>query len=491
MATKPVVQPEAWATNALYTTGPFIGSASKVVPAVGIAAEGHRPGANFPTAAEHENSQQNRLTALARWVFLGTFNTTANAHVVETNALGRAGVHGLTVADLIDETAVDITGANTLTPTILATCLTGATVFQSETGNTAGTGFAAQTKAGAATGFAAFMLGSPAGARGVRITADAATAGTCISATTAGTGFAGFFTSSGIPNQGAVVSVTCSGPSTTIGLSGLGSGNGAGLQGTGNGTSSANGVEGFLLNGTGAGVFGKTAPGATVASRGVKGQAQAAGDAIEAVVTVGSTGNALRLSAAPLTSTAIYVPGKAGDPSNTFNGRMDFNATTATWVHSDQDAANYRDFWSSRGGIAIGRSTGLQVVTNNSSVTWVVASTLTLTGQDAPHRAGVYINLRFTCDARTIIAALNTLDVRIRDTTAGVTVMDRSGVGAGATDGYKLATVTTEWQRGVAVDVDYLIPAAGDRTFVVEVKTATANGIQVRDPKLVPFGCVP
>ena len=52
MATKPSTSPRLWGTNALYTTGPFIGQPGKVDPGVGVAAEGHRPGAAFPTPAE-------------------------------------------------------------------------------------------------------------------------------------------------------------------------------------------------------------------------------------------------------------------------------------------------------------------------------------------------------------------------------------------------------------------------------------------------------
>ena len=59
MATKPSTIPRVWASSALYTNGPFIGDVMKVDPGAGIAAAGHRPGASFPTAAEHENFQQN------------------------------------------------------------------------------------------------------------------------------------------------------------------------------------------------------------------------------------------------------------------------------------------------------------------------------------------------------------------------------------------------------------------------------------------------
>lgn len=115
MATKPIVQPELWASNAVYTTGPFIGSPGKVVPGGPVAAEGHRPGSAFPTPAEYENSQQNRITDLVRWVFLGSSAGAADAHIVETDTSGRATLHGLTVDDSADETALVVFGSGATT----------------------------------------------------------------------------------------------------------------------------------------------------------------------------------------------------------------------------------------------------------------------------------------------------------------------------------------------------------------------------------------
>src|SRR5688572_32336253 len=126
MATKPSSTPEIWASNALYTTGPFIGLSSKAVPAPAVAAEGHRPGSAFPTPAEYENSQQNLITTwIKSWLSLGSSAGAADAHVVETNAAGRATLHGLTVNDLVNEVAVLLTGVGVLTPAVLVTNTSG------------------------------------------------------------------------------------------------------------------------------------------------------------------------------------------------------------------------------------------------------------------------------------------------------------------------------------------------------------------------------
>ena len=87
MATKPLVPPRVWDSAGVYTTGPFIGSISRVDPGAGIAAEGHRPGNAFPTPAEYENYQQNLITRMVtEWLFLGSYTGAADAHVVETDA---------------------------------------------------------------------------------------------------------------------------------------------------------------------------------------------------------------------------------------------------------------------------------------------------------------------------------------------------------------------------------------------------------------------
>lgn len=186
MPTKPLAQPEYWATDAVYTTGPFIGQPQKVVPPGAFAAEGHRPGSLFPTPAEYENSQQNGITGLARWTFAGTYNPDADAHIVETDATGRAGLHGLTVTDLVDETAVQVSGANTVAPTLTVQCSTDATRIQASLGVSNGTGYDVDCGIGTCVGYSAVMTASPG--TGVSVQADAATSGRPLLITNAGSG---------------------------------------------------------------------------------------------------------------------------------------------------------------------------------------------------------------------------------------------------------------------------------------------------------------
>ena len=136
MATKPVTYPNIWDSSGIYTTGPFIGSVSIVDPGVGVAGEGHRPGSLYPTAAEHENYQQFQLTTwVTTWLALGSSAGAADAHILETDSVGRFRAVGARFVDAVDETVLDITGANTLVPAVFVT--SAATSYQANMGNNA------------------------------------------------------------------------------------------------------------------------------------------------------------------------------------------------------------------------------------------------------------------------------------------------------------------------------------------------------------------
>jgi hypothetical protein len=90
MPTKPT-EPLEFATNNVYTApdaGPFPGSANKVAPPNYL--NGFLPG--NPIAAEHANSLWNSDSLWNRWVWGGTDDPDATAHIVETNAGGQANV---------------------------------------------------------------------------------------------------------------------------------------------------------------------------------------------------------------------------------------------------------------------------------------------------------------------------------------------------------------------------------------------------------------
>ena len=501
MATKPITLPRLWADNAVYTTGPFIGQPGKVTPSIGVANEGHRPGSLSPTAAEHENYQQNRLTDWVRnWLFFGDFNGIPDAHIVETNSAGRAGLWGLDVDNGNDETAATFTGNSAVSfPVILATGTAGTTVIQADVGNGSGTGFGIALNLGTPTGFAATLFSgltagargyladlqaAPSGTFGYRGLADATSVGDLLRFDHSGTGRAFVVQHLGTPVGGAIATIV-----------GLGAGNSSALQLSGTGTaysldvdSSATagggGVFADMFNNTGFALRARTAVAATTASRALSAEARGAATAVEATaingdgVTARSTGSG---------GSALYLPGRATDPTVTFNGHADFNTTSQTLVVSDQNAAGYRDVWTSAGGLTIGAGT---VAVTQSNGAWVTAATLALTGLNAPRRGGRSVVLEFVCDARVLTGGATAVNLRIFDVTADpvTPIFLRSGTGSAANAGYNLVAGTSSWQRTIVVNYPYTVPLSGDRTFRVEVQTATADSIAVRDCVLKIYG---
>jgi hypothetical protein len=88
------------------------------------------------------------------------------------------------------------------------------------------------------------------------------------------------------------------------------------------------------------------------------------------------------------------------------------------------------------------------------------------------------------------MAALpQTLDVLIRDETAGTDLVLRSGPGGGVDAGYYLSASTTRWQRSIVLDREVTIPSAGDRTWAAYVKLGEAGpNILIRDAVLTADG---
>ena len=484
MATKPSTSPRLWGTNALYTTGPFIGQPGKVDPGVGVAAEGHRPGAAFPTPAEFENYQQNRVTDwVTNWLRLGNSAAALDAHVQETDSLGSAGMAHAFVKQpdggtFTESLLVEAPPGDNKLAARLRSDRSAATVLIQNSGS--GPGMSCTAVANIA---AAFAGGD-------------------------GTAASGAFTSVGFgASPGGIVQ---GGPSGAYGLIGKETGGGfGGLRGEG----PTRGVHGVATSTSGSGVRGETAAGALAGTPGVLGVAQnlgtggaffgtngpgatasasGAGNGLEASAVGNVSANAalrLTMQAGVFTGSELVFTGRGGDSTSTGAGRMNLNTVTGTITVSDVNVGEQKDTHASRGGLAMGPGTQPGIVTNNNTVLYTLATTLTLTGLCAPRRAGVKVTLVFTCDVRTPSATSNgILDVQIYDFTAGVPVVTKSGSGGGPNAGYLLPFGTASWQRSVTLPFEYTIPAAGDRTITALIKTSTGFSVEVRNASIVPHG---
>lgn len=172
MATKPGTVPAIWSPSANYTTGPFIGQPTKVLPGGAVAVDGHRPGAADPTPAEYQNYQQHWSTQwIVNWLSQGLATPAANTHIVETDANGRTEIVGLDITDVVDRTVADWQCSNTIVPAMVintpgngiqveATGGGSAAVTADLTGGNAIALQALDAPADAATVFSVFMNGN-------------------------------------------------------------------------------------------------------------------------------------------------------------------------------------------------------------------------------------------------------------------------------------------------------------------------------------------
>lgn len=103
---------DIWASGLNYVNpaGPDVGTPTKIAIPAGVAADGHIAGVNPATAtvAQIQNKWQYDVSNIGQWVLDGTFDPDQTAHVVETDAAGRASLHGLDVVNVVDEAALQV-----------------------------------------------------------------------------------------------------------------------------------------------------------------------------------------------------------------------------------------------------------------------------------------------------------------------------------------------------------------------------------------------
>lgn len=517
MATKPLITPRIWCSAGVYTTGPFIGDISRVDPGAGIAAEGYRPGANFPTAAEHANYEAfHETTWITSWVALGSFTGAADAHLVETNAAGRSQLQGLTLDDAVDETVLNVVGVNALAPAVLVNSSTGGGPAIQAIIDPDSFGFTTTVGAGTGSGVSVALQGTLAGGAGVDVSDDASGEGdgfravlggdgNGVKSTVSGGGFAGYFIHNG-PN--AALRVDGSPTSTAMVINGNGGTTGLFVDADGTTTAA------LLLGGDAAGTDACTAQvgntsgkayvatlqnASTSASRGFYCSTSTSSAAVPAEFVANGTGAdgnyAVILTGdqtAPTKGIVLMTPQNA-DPSgggvagglamSTAKGLTGGNFADGTW----------RSYWNSQDGFSIGYSLSDSVTTNGNLV-WVTGTTLTIANNgDSPKVAGATLIFRLSCNVRvTTAGGTKVLGVWMQDVTnGGATVFLRNpSAGIGSTSGYPLATADTNWQPTCIVRTfSVSVPAVGIRQWTIKFSDNGGVGfIALRDISLEFLG---
>ena len=485
MPTKPLTQPEYWATDLVYTTGPFIGQPQKVVPPAAFAAEGHRPGANFPTPAEYENSQQNRITALCQWVFSGSFAGAADAHICEVDSNGEGQVERWRVVPAnANSYALYVQAPPGAGFAIQAT---GASALSDPTIYTETTGPGAALEAFSAGAGSAIIVNHSGTSDGVVVNQPGG-AGDCVVINCAGTGTALLVyggpdmpaaTITGGGDQVAVSAISGTDAGAAVGALGVGTALGVDAQG-GATSAAAYGVRGSAVNANSQGVYGRSAAAASNSGSGVYAEGRGSGAGLRAVAAAFHAAIFQGDTTSPAFA-AVRLLGANARPSTATGGSLEYVTTEEQLVVGNALDNAFRAVWTTGPGKVTGVDAN-NIITVNNAADWTLVASIVATDGDAPRTAGGTVVLRFRCEAKTSTGIVNGLDVQFRDLTAGATLITRSGLGGGDTAGFALPVATVDWQRSILLDFATTIPAAGDRTWQVWAKPSSGvNNIRLRD----------
>lgn len=457
MATKPATALKAWATDALYTTGPKAGAATKVEIPDGVAAEGHRPGKTAPTAAEYWNWWLWVLFAWIDWLMSGSSAGAPDAHLVETTSTGRTQLQGL---DLTPSSAVAYTlqvqthaSAGSAVFASSGNLFSDPTCYFASTGGglalevyTSGIGHAAKIHNNNAGVAAALIQGNP-GLRCVSVGSNPALESVGSATSTYGATFSA-------ANVSGIAARFLGSASATSAARAEGGANSVGLHGLG-GTTSGAGILAEARANAANGVEGATTASATTAAAAVKGTGHNDGSG----ASFSSTGNghAAVFTAEGNRATARLFP-RDFDPATVLNGGIWYRTSYGLSVHREGSVRRLHD--SAKGWVA-GIANAANDSTSNDWTTPKLIATIALTGVDAPITTG-YVEIEFSAEIGRSAGATADFGLELVDATAGVIIYDSH------TDHIALELFqggAGQYERPAVVRLKYPLPAAGTRTF--------------------------
>lgn len=458
MAVKPTTT-FTFATNANYGVGPFIGSATKIIP--GDIPNGFVPATGI--VAEWNNYMFFHTGDwLTRWLDLGTSSDDLDAHIIETDASGGTAVASTSFGGTASASIPLIVNENSgfaaqaasfKHSTGTAGLFTSAspvegTIWAINTGvgpavhaTALGTDNVGIEAAGIGTGTAGNFVGGDTGI-GILGTGGA-TAG-------AGGQFLGTGTQPGVRGTG-----SATGGAGVLGIGG--SNNFGGLEGQTNATSSSSSaaVRGTVIGGAGSGVTGNAS----------------AGDGYGVIAVADAT--------SPVSS-ALRISPQDDDPSVGADGDVLYNGMTNEFrVRED---IRWMSLTAQENGFTRVIS-GLTTATNNNSAVWTTVTSITLTSPYEPKHTGVVLIQaagEFGSQAGTIHTDF---ELRIQDTTSAATVWSQ-------TIDHPAAVAGSIYDRPWSIMASYALPAIGNRNFTLEFRRTGAGGtgIQARDASLYIHG---
>lgn len=459
MPTKPVTS-YSFATNTLYSVGPFTGDPTKVVP--GDLANGLVPGDGIPAG------WLNYLFAIAGdwsgWLLAGTYDPDQDAHLVETDSDGFASFAQVTIG-----------GTSASLQALIVTQNTGAQSAAGLFSNT-GTGFAiAATAVGSSAAVRGLNTGTGAGVEGVAL----GTNNVGVKGTGQGTASGGEFTG-GATGPG----VTCTGgASGDYGALCTGTGAFAGVSGIG-GSTAAEAVLGTASWNEQFGVRGVSHASGLTTGGGVIGVGQGDAPGVRSTATSGYGIIAQSDSTSP-TRSAFRIAPQDDDPGTAAMGDMTHRSDVDIGrVYTD---SRWQSPWTTESGHAHGLSAPTSGnVSNGDSTTYVTITSVSVASPYEPRFAGGELLISAACrfgDADTLNHHY-LIDVQIFDVTAAAVVYaDTIPTGPANTDPTANGLALSQFY----IEVPYTVPAAGARSFQLRFKP---NDPGIPAAALANFGCL-
>lgn len=454
MATKPASTVEVWASNNLFTVGPYAGLDTKQTIPPATVADGFVPGSAFPSSAEHVNDWLNRASALLRWVYLGSSAGAADAHIVETDSDGATQLQYLTVSSTVPTTESLYVEAGAA-PSNYAARIVG------------GVAFAAALRVEAANTIALEVSG---GLNQYGLWSDPGYAeGGGIYAEASGSWTAGYFVGAdaqyALRAHGTLEGQAIYGRAgpDLVGYAIIGDGyaRSTGVRGLG-GPSGGYGVEGLAQNEDYAGLVGYADPAGSVYGAGVVAVGQ--GDSM-GLYAIAASGWSIVAGTTDGSKSPFVIGGMASDPVNTTDGQFAVNTTeNAGGVanHVKICSGGWRGLWSSTNGychlVIVGADT-------STSATAICCASTAFASSNRPKRVG---KVRYTWTGEVGRTGTCQIQIQVVDVTAGVVVHNgifnlyQSGAGV--------------YERTEVCHGFYTLPAAGGRSFRVDVTKYGGGG---------------
>lgn len=432
-----------------------------------LAAAGHEP--LVPTHASHYNEWLSRASKWIAWVEAGQATASADTHIVETDADGE-------IVQLSAELGGSATKSRTLEVNEPGGAGGVAAVFAS-----ADTANPTTTFAGVGAGASVVEILSSGNFPGLEVLNTLASGGSTQGRAITGTGGdsgAGVVGIGDLDPDGGVEGYSgSSGGAGVYGQANNATANGVSGRGSSLGSGSR-GVQGAATNTSATGVRGTTIAGSTTSAAGVVGAGAGAATGVHGDAADGYGVIAESDASSPTRSAFRVVPQDA-DPTTALEGDhyhhdLEGPATRA--------GAVWRRFWISVGGLAHRLQTEQSGAVGG---TFTAVATAALVTPLVPRTTGIVaIRVRGWFGYNVAGTPPQKIgELRIRDATAGATVgtvVDLYGL----VSDHALAGPA----HAFAIDKIYTLPAAGARTFDLELRQTYGSNLEYRDASIEVMG---